>query len=115
MLPFATFTPERYIRRIAPRPIVMINGVDDPRMPLTAVHALYDAAQDPKVLILLKTGHLMPTDSVLIQSLTDTAMARLPVLTAGGRTECRGKGEALDVQRSADSDQKQLSLAVRGR
>jgi len=98
MLPFAPFTPERYVQRIAPRPLVMINGVDDPRMPLTAVHALYDAARDPKVLILLRTGHLMPTDSSLIQSLTDTAMARLPVLSdsaearrcATGRIVARG-------------------------
>jgi hypothetical protein len=105
MLPFAPFTPERYVQRIAPRPLVMINGVDDPRMPIAAVNALYDAAREPKALILLKTGHLMPTDSSLIQSLTDTAMARLPVLRAGGRGECRGKGNALNGQRSPDSDQ----------
>jgi hypothetical protein len=105
MLPFAPFTPERYVQRIAPRPLVMINGVDDPRMPLAAVHALYDAAREPKALLLLKTGHLMPTDSALIQSLTDTAMARLPVLRAGGRGECRGNGNALNSQHSPDSVQ----------
>lgn len=59
---------------------------DDPQirdvtLHATTVHALYDVARDPKVLILLQTGHLMPTDSSLIQSLTDTAMARLPVLS----------------------------------
>src|ERR1019366_4727606 len=61
MFPFAPFAPERFVQRIAPRQLVMINGADDPRMPLTAVHTLYDAAGDPKLLILLKTGHLLPT------------------------------------------------------
>ena len=64
----------------------------------TTVHALYDVARDPKVLILLRTGHLMPTNSSLIQSPTDMAMARLPVLSdsaearhcATGRIVARG-------------------------
>ena len=113
MLPFAPYTPERYVRRIAPRPLVMINGVDDPRMPLAAVHALYDPARDPKVLILLRTGHLMPTDSALIQSLTDTAMARLPVLRAEGSGECRGNGSAVNFQRSTDSGQTKNGITDR--
>ncbi|HMA23655.1 MAG TPA: hypothetical protein VKP00_06665, partial [Gemmatimonadaceae bacterium] len=65
---------------IAPRPIVMVNGIDDPQMPETAVRHLYDAAHDPKEMIWLRTGHLMPTDSVLIRALIDTAFSRLPVL-----------------------------------
>lgn len=58
----------------------MVNGVDDPQMPRAAVQALYDAAQEAKTLIWLHTGHLEPTDSALIRSLVDTALARLPVL-----------------------------------
>ena len=73
-------SPERYVARIAPRPIVMVNGIDDPQMPRTAVEALYDAAREPKALVWLHTGHLEPTDSALIRALVDTALARLPVL-----------------------------------
>ena len=40
----------------------------------------YDAARDPKTLIWLRTGHLLPTDSVLIRALVDTALSRLPIL-----------------------------------
>jgi hypothetical protein len=58
----------------------MINGVDDPQMPRSAVESLFDAAREPKTLIWLRTGHLMPTDSVLIRALVDTALARLPIL-----------------------------------
>lgn len=82
MLPFARFAPERFIGRIAPRPIVMVNGADDPQMPAVAVRHLYDAARPPKTQIWLRTGHLMPTDSALIRELIDTAFARLPVLRA---------------------------------
>jgi hypothetical protein len=78
--PFADLGPERFAGAIAPRPIVMVNGVDDPQMPRPAVQALYDAAGQPKTLIWLRTGHLEPTDSALIRTLVDTALARLPVL-----------------------------------
>lgn len=78
--PFAAFAPERFVGSIAPRPVVMVNGIDDPQMPVHAVRHLYDAARPPKTLIWLRTGHLMPTDSALIRTLIDTAFARLPVL-----------------------------------
>jgi fermentation-respiration switch protein FrsA (DUF1100 family) len=80
MRPFAALAPERFVDRIAPRPLVMINGLDDPQMPTEAVRRLYDAAGEPKSLVWLRTGHLMPTDSSLIRALIDTAFARLPIL-----------------------------------
>lgn len=78
--PFRALEPERHVARIAPRPLVMVNGIDDPQMPRPAVEALYAAAREPKELIWLRTGHLLPTDTVLIRTLVDTALARLPVL-----------------------------------
>lgn len=80
MRPFADLAPERYVGRIAPRQVVMVNGVDDPQMPRPAVEALYAAAREPKSLIWLRTGHLEPGDTALIRALVDTALARLPVL-----------------------------------
>jgi hypothetical protein len=92
MRPFAAFAPERFIARIAPRPVVMINGIDDPQMPELAVRHLYEAAREPKTLIWLRTGHLMPTDSVLIRALIDTAFSRLPVLRdSTPASSCTGK------------------------
>ncbi|HKB52671.1 MAG TPA: hypothetical protein VKD22_01650, partial [Ramlibacter sp.] len=78
--PFRSLSPERFIGAIAPRPVVMVNGIDDPQMPADAARRLYDAAREPKTQIWLKTGHLMPTDSALIRSLVDTALKRMPVL-----------------------------------
>jgi fermentation-respiration switch protein FrsA (DUF1100 family) len=80
--PFVAFFPERFVGHIAPRPIVMVNGIDDPQMPVEAVRRLFDKARLPKQLIWLRTGHLMPTDSALIRTLVDTALVHLPVLHA---------------------------------
>jgi hypothetical protein len=88
MRPFAAFAPERFIHLIAPRPIIMVNGADDPQMPVEAARALYRAAREPKELIWMQTGHLMPTDSALIRSLVDTALARMPVLQDEARSVC---------------------------
>ncbi len=88
--PFAAFFPERFVGRIAPRPVVMVNGIDDPQMPVEAVRRLYDAARAPKSIVWLRTGHLTPTDSALIRTLVDTAFARLPVLgRAAEPARCR--------------------------
>jgi fermentation-respiration switch protein FrsA (DUF1100 family) len=94
--PFRELEPERYAALIAPRPLVMVNGIDDPQMPRSAVEALYAAAREPKSLVWLRTGHLMPTDSTLIRALVDTALARLPVLRG-----VRRRGETASGDRAA--------------
>jgi hypothetical protein len=78
--PLAALEPERFVARIAPRPVVMINGADDPQMPREAVLRLHAAARAPKSLVWLRTGHLMPDDSALIRQLVDSAFARMRVL-----------------------------------
>lgn len=85
--PFNGLEPERWIARVAPRPVVMINGMDDPQMPRESVDALYAAAREPKSLVWLSTGHLMPGDSALIRTLVDSAFARLPVLRTAVRAD----------------------------
>lgn len=77
---YGEFEPTNYVAGIAPRPLIMVNGRDDPQMPAQAVRALYAAAREPKTLIWLTTGHLLPTDRPLIRALVDTTLDRLPVL-----------------------------------
>lgn len=72
--------PTRYAGRIAPRPLVMINGTGDSRIPRASVDALYGAARPPKRMIWLRTGHLDPADWDLLRTLADSAVAALPVL-----------------------------------
>ncbi len=89
--PLADLEPTRFVAQISPRPLVMVNGIDDPQMPREAVEALYRAARTPKALIWMRTGHLMPDDSALIRALVDTAMDRLPVLHGVGAREPGGR------------------------
>lgn len=76
--PFARFFPERYVARISPRPVVMVNGEDDPQMPRRAVETLYDAAREPKTIVWLRTGHLKPEDTALVSKLVETTLDCLP-------------------------------------
>jgi hypothetical protein len=85
MRPFREFAPERFAAHVAPRPIVMVNGQDDPQMPRPAVETLYAAAREPKALIWLRTGHLLPTDTALVRALVDTALGRMPALAGAAR------------------------------
>jgi hypothetical protein len=89
------FEPTQFVASIAPRPLIMVNGRDDPQMPVRAVRALYAAARDPKTLIWLTTGHLLPTDTALIRVLVDTTLARLPVLEKVKRVRPAEKRQAL--------------------
>lgn len=77
----APLEPTRYAGRIAPRPLVLINGSDDPRIPEASVRALYDAARPPKRVLWLPTGHLDPGDVELLRALADSAVSTLPILT----------------------------------
>lgn len=99
--PYAALAPERFVARIAPRPLVMVNGIDDPQMPRSAVRALYGAARAPREMVWLRTGHLQPGDSTLIRSLVDTALARLPVLASVAHVIPAGaEGASADAPRS---------------
>ncbi len=89
------FEPTQYVEAIAPRPLIMVNGRDDPQMPVQAVRALYAAAREPKTLVWLTTGHLLPTDTALIRVLVDTTLARLPVLEKVKRVRPAEKRQAL--------------------
>ncbi len=78
--PFDELDPSRHVHLIAPRPLLMINGLDDDRMPARAVRRLFDAAGEPKELVWMRGGHLESRNQALIAALVDTAFSRLPVL-----------------------------------
>ncbi len=51
--------PLTYVSEIAPRPILMENGGSDPIVPITAAHALYKAAGQPKHIdVYANEGHI---------------------------------------------------------
>jgi fermentation-respiration switch protein FrsA (DUF1100 family) len=52
--------PATYIADFAGRPLLMLNGKQDPIIPPAAAQRLYDAAQDPKRIVWYDTGHTVP-------------------------------------------------------
>jgi dienelactone hydrolase len=50
--------PLKYVDRISPRPLFMLNGTDDPRMPTRCTRLLYEKAKQPKVSRWIPSGHL---------------------------------------------------------
>lgn len=76
----APLEPTRHVGRIAPRPLLVINGSADPRIPRASVEALFAAAGPPKRMLWLPTGHLDPADWTLLRTLADSAVALLPIL-----------------------------------
>ena len=68
--------PERWAERIAPRPFVMINALQDERIPRPLVHRLYASADEPKSLVWLPGGHVRARPEV-VRPLVDTVLARM--------------------------------------
>ena len=81
----------RYVARIAPRPLLMVNGADDGMIPRPNVLALYDAAGVPKDLRWTAGEHVQPDEDALIQRLADLVAewlverAHLPLLRTAVR------------------------------
>lgn len=50
--------PLKYVGRISPRPVFMLNGTEDPAMPERCSRALHEAARAPKTVRWLPVGHV---------------------------------------------------------
>src|SRR5262245_49631910 len=50
--------PDRWVGQISPRPFVMVNAIEDERMPRDKVESLYGSARQPKQLIWMGGGHI---------------------------------------------------------
>ncbi len=57
--------PAQYIASFAPRPLLMLNGKQDPIVPPAAAQRLYDAAKDPKRIVWYDTGHIVPIEEAV--------------------------------------------------
>jgi hypothetical protein len=68
--------PEKWAPRIAPREFIMINAREDERMPKDAVHALFEAAAEPKELIWLDGPHLHRSRPEVLASLVTAVLQR---------------------------------------
>lgn len=63
--------PLRYVGRIAPVPLIMINGTRDEQIPRTNVDLLYAAAREPKTSIWIESRHVSPANPELTQRIIE--------------------------------------------
>ena len=78
----APLEPLDYVADIAPRPVVMINGIDDKKIPRRSVESLYEAARQPKRLIWLPEGHISSRNPALLERVMLAAVEALAELEA---------------------------------
>lgn len=64
--------PERWVGRIAPRPVIMINATEDEMIPRRSVALLWEAAQEPKEQIWLPGQHMRGSRPGVIDTLVRT-------------------------------------------
>jgi len=67
--------PVRWVPRVAPRPVIMINALDDERIPRELVGQLYNSAREPKEQHWLPGPHMQRNRRDVLTSLVDTVMA----------------------------------------
>jgi len=61
--------PMRYIGRVSPTPLIMINGTEDEQVPRHNVELLYNAAGEPKSITWLESRHVRPDNVHLTRSI----------------------------------------------
>jgi fermentation-respiration switch protein FrsA (DUF1100 family) len=79
------FAPERWIGRIAPRPVIMINTVDDERIPRATAEALHAAAREPRDIVWLPGLHVQPNRPEVLTALVDAVFDRMEAPGAAPR------------------------------
>jgi len=79
--------PERWVGRIAPRSFVMLNALDDERMPRRAILALYRRARPPKELLWIAGPHVEPDRRGVVEGLIARVLGR--ILSDSGRVSSR--------------------------
>ena len=67
---FADVDPLGVITRVAPHPLLFINGISDTIVPRSCADALFNAAGEPKQRVLLPGGHIPDINQMGMQSLT---------------------------------------------
>jgi hypothetical protein len=70
------FAPERFVGRVAPRPVIMLNAQDDERIPRASVDALWAAVREPREQVWLPGMHMQGSRPEVLRTLVDSVMAR---------------------------------------
>jgi hypothetical protein len=67
--------PARWVARVSPREVIMVNALDDERIPRSAVELLYASAREPKEIHWLPGQHVQRNRREVLTALVDTVMS----------------------------------------
>jgi hypothetical protein len=79
---FRALEPARYVGRIAPRPLLLVNADRDELVPRASAERLLAAARPPVRQIWISHGHLMPWDTLQMRELADSTLSHFGFLRA---------------------------------
>jgi uncharacterized protein len=69
--------PLRFIDRVSPIPLLMINGTEDEQVPRENTEMLFEKAREPKEMVWLESRHVHPRDIELTRRIIGTVRLRL--------------------------------------
>ncbi|MFA6564574.1 MAG: alpha/beta hydrolase [Verrucomicrobiia bacterium] len=75
---FKPLDPTRYVARVAPRSLVMINGKKDAVIPAASAQQLFDAALEPKQMVWVEGAGLVAADGAAHADTMGRLLAMLP-------------------------------------
>ena len=70
-------TPEKWVAQVAPRPFIMLNALDDEKLPRADIEALYMAAGQPKSITWFPGGHVLRSRPEVVRGLVTTVLDRM--------------------------------------
>ena len=70
-------TPERWVSRIPPRQVIVINSHSDPTYPPQAVSDLHEALRQPYKIIWQDGGHVKPSAAGIVKQLSDIVLSEI--------------------------------------
>jgi len=69
--------PEQWVGRISPRPVIFINARNDPSFPTSSITALHNAAKEPYEIIWMKSDHIMPSRTEVVETISSIVLERI--------------------------------------
>jgi hypothetical protein len=86
---FGDLDPRRTVGRVAPRPLLLVNGTDDEFVSAASARALERAARQPKRQLWLPGSHLQPDADRLLVQVTQITLKWLREVEAGRAAEAK--------------------------
>jgi hypothetical protein len=69
--------PERWVGRIAPRPVIVVHSSEDEAFPRSSIEALHGALGESSEIIWVPGGHVKPRRTEIVQKIGDVVLTRL--------------------------------------